>query len=549
MRRILDFGLVSPGYFVLLVLSSILNGAGTMLLLHLVSQEMVDEGLPYAIPIFLSVLVITFLIQEASARFAIRRTQNFLQGLRGRLLDQVLDAEYAHAEQLDRAKFMSAISQDSNLIAALLPSLVTCAAAMTTIILLLIFIGTISWLAVAVCLVLMALGILIFQLTSRSAHVHILSSYGAQDRVVDLFGSSLNMLAFFKQSDTHRQNVLRPLFEEKSQLTATEGIIGHSRLATASNSTYMLLFVVLGVVVFALPAFGLADHNATVAITSGLLFLAMPFARLVSSASVLPFSVLAIERIMSLENEVNAGPKETFASLTQGQGRDWSQIALRNIEFQYRPGGLPGFRLGPVSLELHKGEVLFITGFNGAGKTTLGKVLTGLYQPDEGEIMLDGKTIQRSDIGEYRTLFSIIHREQQIDDGLFRADKEAFAALSVSAAALGYDPEVLPSTDDGRDLALLSTGQQRRLLLFFAYHARRPILFLDEWAADQDPKARKFFYETVLSRLRDQRFTVVAISHDDAYFHHADRVIEITSDECLDPVAESDASMPLAASQ
>jgi ABC-type siderophore export system fused ATPase/permease subunit len=548
MRRIFEFGLVSPGSFAVLVLASILNGAGTMVLLHLVSREMLGEGLPHAIPSFLVVLAVTFAIQEAGARFAIRRTQTFLRSVRERLLNRTLDADYAHAEQLDRAKFMSAISQDSNLIGALLPSLVTSAAALTTIVLLLVYIGTISSLALIVSMVLMGLGLLNFQLISRSAHSRISASYRSQDQVIDIFGATLNMLAHFKQSTPHRLGVLRPIFDEESQLSSGEAIAGQTRLATASNSTYMLLFIVLGIVVFALPSFGLADRDDTIAITSGLLFLAMPFARLVSSAAVLPVSVLAIERVMALENEVTAGRSDKAPVPRLPDGPAWSRIVLRDIEFHYLPGGRPGFRLGPVSLELHKGEVLFITGFNGAGKTTLGKVLTGLYRPCAGEILLDGKSVTPTDLEQYRTLFSIIHRDQQIDNRLFRADTKAFAALTESAAALGYGPEDLPPLDASRDLARLSTGQQRRLLLCFAYHARRPILFLDEWAADQDPKARKFFYETVLSRLRCEGFTVVAISHDDAYFQHADRVIEIVSDHRADYGA-ADVSMPMAPSQ
>ena len=53
----------------------------------------------------------------------------------------------------------------------------------------------------------------------------------------------------------------------------------------------------------------------------------------------------------------------------------------------------------------------------------------------------------------------------------------------------------------------------------------RPIMILDEWAADQDPHFRRIFYEQLLPILHQQGYTIFAISHDDKYFHHAQRII------------------------
>ncbi|MFC7556724.1 ATP-binding cassette domain-containing protein [Pseudoroseomonas wenyumeiae] len=69
----------------------------------------------------------------------------------------------------------------------------------------------------------------------------------------------------------------------------------------------------------------------------------------------------------------------------------------------------------------------------------------------------------------------------------------------------------------------MSTGQRKRLALALALAEERPVLVLDEWAADQDPQSREAFYRVLLPRLRAEGKAVIAITHDDRYFDAADR--------------------------
>ena len=73
----------------------------------------------------------------------------------------------------------------------------------------------------------------------------------------------------------------------------------------------------------------------------------------------------------------------------------------------------------------------------------------------------------------------------------------------------------------------LSTGQRKRLAMIVALLDDKPIYLLDEWAADQDPHFRKYFYEVPLQDLKARGKTVIAVSHDDRYFHAADRVLKM----------------------
>ena len=70
----------------------------------------------------------------------------------------------------------------------------------------------------------------------------------------------------------------------------------------------------------------------------------------------------------------------------------------------------------------------------------------------------------------------------------------------------------------------LSTGQRKRLAFIAAMLEDKPILVIDEFAADQDPNFRQYFYETLLDEVREMGKTIIAVTHDDHYFHVADRV-------------------------
>ena len=73
----------------------------------------------------------------------------------------------------------------------------------------------------------------------------------------------------------------------------------------------------------------------------------------------------------------------------------------------------------------------------------------------------------------------------------------------------------------------LSSGQRKRLALLVTLLEDRPILVFDEWAADQDPVFRKFFYEQILRDLKDEGKTIVAVTHDDKYYGVADRILKM----------------------
>ena len=86
--------------------------------------------------------------------------------------------------------------------------------------------------------------------------------------------------------------------------------------------------------------------------------------------------------------------------------------------------------------------------------------------------------------------------------------------------------EVVGNDKDSSVRRKFSKGQSKRMSLIFALLEDKPILILDEWAADQDPYFRKFFYEELIPKFKQEGKTIIAVTHDDAYFHQADRILK-----------------------
>jgi putative ATP-binding cassette transporter len=259
-----------------------------------------------------------------------------------------------------------------------------------------------------------------------------------------------------------------------------------------------------------------------------LLYVKGPLTQLVGALPLLGQTQVAVRRVAELSLRFSNPETDLFADPAEPAGtHSRHSIELRHVTYAYpadRGGNV--FALGPIDLRIHAGEMLFLVGENGSGKTTLIKLLLGLYEPREGVILLDGAPVVAGNRDDYRQLFGTVFADYYLfDDVVVPPERAAEAAGYLKRLELGHKV----SLDGGRFSTLdLSTGQRKRLALVHAYLDRRPILVFDEWAADQDPAFRRVFYTEILPDLKREGCTLVVISHDDRYFHVADRVVHLS---------------------
>ena len=210
------------------------------------------------------------------------------------------------------------------------------------------------------------------------------------------------------------------------------------------------------------------------------------------------------------------------------------RIEFRNIAFTYpAPQDQGSFSIGPIDLKVNEGEIIFLVGGNGSGKTTFLKVITGLYYPQQGTVLMDGLTVNKANYQHYRNEMAVIFSDFHLFDRLYGLKEVDMDRLKESLRSMGLMEKT--AYVDGRFTNLnLSSGQKRRLALIIALMEDKPILVVDELAADLDPVFRKYFYEVILVDLKSRGKTIIATSHDDRYFHVADKVVKMEYGRIID---------------
>lgn len=183
------------------------------------------------------------------------------------------------------------------------------------------------------------------------------------------------------------------------------------------------------------------------------------------------------------------------------------ELKLENVSFRYL--GAEKDTIHNVNLTVHAGEKLAIVGLNGAGKTTIVKLLSGLFDPTEGRVLLNGQDIRQFNRRDYYGLFSAVFQDFSLLDVTVAENiaqtKENIDWEKVNdcieKAGLTQKIAELPKGLDshiGRyvfeDGVELSGGQTQRLMLARALYKDGPILLLDEPTAALDPIAENDIY-------------------------------------------------------
>ena len=477
-----------------------------------------------------SALVLGKIITGFAAQvWLIRFSQQAISELRLDLVRKILAVPLRQLEEIGAARLMAALTDDINSLTSALFGFPTLTVNLAILLGGSIYLGWLSWHLLLVMGLFILFGACCYRLFITSGFRSLLQAREAEDR---LFGHFRTLTEGIKELKLHRERRGAFLHDGLQSTTGQfqrHSVAAETRFILAHNWAHLLFYCLIGLVLFLLPAYERVSIKTMTGYVLTTLYLMGPLAGVMSSLSVFSRADIALRKVESLGMSLSACAGEPVPGpVPPASPAAFTRLELVGVTHAYRhEQGEDNFVLGPLNLALHAGELVFLVGGNGSGKSTLAKIVTGLYPPESGEIRLDGRPVDDASRDDYRQLFSSVFADFHLFEsllGLKPSNLDARAENYLAQLHLRHKVKVV----NGRlSTTALSQGQRKRLALLTAYLEDRPCYVFDEWAADQDPLFKDIFYRQLLPELRHRGKTVLVITHDDRYFHLADRVLKL----------------------
>jgi putative pyoverdin transport system ATP-binding/permease protein len=296
--------------------------------------------------------------------------------------------------------------------------------------------------------------------------------------------------------------------------------------AAAANYGDLISFFVIGVVAFIFSNYQAMSTEELIGVIMALLYVTGPVAVVLNAVPQIAMAKVSLRNIEKLFQEI---PEEQSVAPTATLA-PWDKLTLSGLCYRHATTGKQdGFSVGPIDLEIERGKVTFIVGGNGSGKSTLSKLLSLHYSPASGSIRFGDQQVEPETVANFRQEIAAIFSDYYLFNQLLcDINDETLASADFYRKEFGIADKV-QITDGEFSTLSLSDGQRKRLALLIAFLENKNLYLFDEWAADQDPVFKDVFYRKILADLRQKGKAVIVISHDDRYFHLADRIVTMES--------------------
>lgn len=475
--------------------------------------------------LYFGALVLLVAVSRIIADISLLRLgQAAVNDMRLHLSAKLIDTPYAQLQRLGKHRLLAMLTDDTQTISQaveLVPILLVNGG---IIVACLAYLGWLSLPLLGLTVLLIVLGSLSFNWPQRRALASITRARELKDKLFDHYRLLTDGTKELQLNHPRRQHFFTRLLLPVSQQYRQDFVRGMSIYAVVLNWGNAVFYLMIGVVLFAAPHFIDLSASLVTGYILALLYMITPLSELMHALPVVGRASVALNKIEALEGEMQEA-SEAHPAIAPTQVRRLVCSQVTHTYYREREDG--HFTLGPIDVTFNAGETVFITGGNGSGKTTLALLLTGLYRPESGDVVLDEQVSSIRDNHHYRQHFSAIFTDFCLFENLFDGDDPHWVQQAQDYLVhLQLDHKV--QIEHGRLTTLaLSTGQRKRLALLSAYLDDRPCYLFDEWAADQDPVFKHFFYTRILADLRERGKLVIVISHDDGYFGLADRLMRL----------------------
>lgn len=478
---------------------------------------------------FIAFCVALPIVRFISEVLQVQLSSGALFDQRLRLSRKILDAPLRKLEEVGSPRLLVALTEDIATISGALTTLPLLFMHAAIVIGCLIYLGWLSeWMLLGV-FGFMILAVVTYQFAMTRAQYYFKKARESWDLLYKDFRSLTEGTKELKLHRARREAFLSTVLSVNAQTLRQHNIYANAISNGARSWGQVLIFVFIGLLLFVVPAFSAVSLQTRMSYTLIILYLMTPVEVILNSVPGLGRAKIAVKKIEDLGlllpsdgDSAHARPRKEI------EESKWQTLELTGVTHTYyRESEDDNFVLGPIDLRFNRGELVFLTGGNGSGKTTFAKLLIGLYLPESGEIRLDKNIVTDKNRDDYRQNFSVVFSDFYLFETLLGLESGATddkARHYLQQLHLNHKVTVENGTFSTTNL---SSGQRKRLALLTAYLEDRPFYVFDEWAADQDPIFKKIFYHQLLPELKSRNKTILVISHDEAYYHVADRIIRL----------------------
>jgi len=470
----------------------------------------------WAASLFLLALFLFMRAQQFVTITATAEIEAIIHKLRVRLMDLIRRSELLEIDKIGRSRIVAAVTSDTAILTQ--ASNMLCFTVQGAVLILFVgfYVAYLSIVAFLLTVVIVSGAATIFHYKNRRLSEQKGESAAWERRLFDRLTDFLDGFKEVRLNAARSDDLLNDAMEV-SKTAANIKIRTQAETFKMIVTSQISMYILLGAVVFVAPNLSNTLGGASIAkTTTALLFVVGACFGLVQSIPILLNANASADRIDRLEQALQSTlVMEERRAITAP--KRFERIEVRNIEFRYTDKFSDTvFKIGPIDFTVESGELVFITGGNGSGKSTFLRVFSGLYPPDSGEILLDGRPVTDADRDEYRGLMSAIFFDYHLFQRLYGIPDADPAEVGRLLTQFRLADKTSLTNGEFRTLDL-SGGQRRRLALIVSLLEKRPIMLLDEWTAEQDPEFRRKFYDELLPEMMRAGATIVVITHDDRY--------------------------------
>ncbi|CCG42238.1 cyclic peptide export ABC transporter [Magnetospirillum molischianum] len=460
--------------------------------------------------------------QTAVTRICATEVEGLVDRLRGDVVEAIRHSDMQSLDAIGQAKSFAALTRDCQTVSRCVPMLAVGAQDAVTLLFVSVYVAWLSLAAFGAVTVFLVLAVWLHW--RRMAELR-QETRQAETAEMELFDGLRGMLHGQKEirlNERRGQDVIGDL-ARISRRTKTAKTAIKQRWAREFAAIQLAFYLLVGVMVFVVPMVTTTFHTEAIQATTAAMFMIGPIGTVVQAVPIIGDAEHALTGLYALKDSLRGGRKvesTTLAPMAPPQ-----EIVLSQLSYRYPDDkGDYGFSVGPLNARFRAGEITFITGGNGSGKSTFLRLLVGLIPASGGTLSVDGEIVTENRMQSYRDTISAVFADYHLFRRLYGIPPEAWQAAKPLLVRLGLDTKVRIEDATFSTLAL-SAGQRKRLALVVADMENKPVLILDEWAADQDPHFRRLFYEEILPAYRAQGKIVICVTHDDRWFGVADRIL------------------------